>query len=106
MDAGRRGVTLGRMIYRREFLCAAGAALSVPGLVRAQSVRSLSADLRAAVAQLPQLHSLQVMRGDETVFAEAPRGPGLGALANIKTCSKSVVALLLGAALGAMVARR
>lgn len=89
-------------MYRRKFLCAAGAALSVPGLVRAQSAQtsqSLSADLRAAVARLPQLHSLQVMRGDETVFAEAPRGPGLGALANIKSCSKSVVALLLGAAL-------
>jgi CubicO group peptidase (beta-lactamase class C family) len=45
------------------------------------------------------LHSLQVSRGDSIVFAEAPRGPGLDRLANIKSCSKSIVALLLGAAI-------
>ena len=47
---------------------------------------------------LPQLHSLQVRRGDGIVFAEAPRGPGLDRFANIKSCSKSIVALLLGVA--------
>ncbi|PHP27097.1 serine hydrolase domain-containing protein [Limimaricola cinnabarinus] len=48
--------------------------------------------------RLSQMHSLQVMRGDDVVFAEAPRGPGLDAFANIKSCSKSIVALLLGVA--------
>ena len=54
------------------------------------------ANLHASVASLPQLHSLQVQRGDEILFAEAPRGQGLDQFANIKSCSKSIVALLLG----------
>lgn len=61
--------------------------------------RGQSDDLRAAVAALPQLHSLQIQRGAEMVFAQAPRGAGLERPANIKSCSKSVVALLLGAAI-------
>lgn len=55
--------------------------------------------LARAVDRLSQLHSLQVMRGDRVVFAAAPRGPGLSRFANIKSCSKSIVALLLGAAI-------
>lgn len=55
--------------------------------------------MHAAIRNLPQLHSLQIRRGNETVFAEAPRGPGLDRLANIKSCSKSIVALLLGCAI-------
>lgn len=48
---------------------------------------------------MPQLHSLLIRRGDDIVFAEALRGPGHDRLANIKSCSKSIVALLLGAAI-------
>ncbi|MGG7568063.1 serine hydrolase domain-containing protein [Rhodovulum sp. DZ06] len=77
---------------------AGAAALSAPTPVPALA-RAAPRELRAAIAGLDQLHSLQVMRGAEVVFAEAPRGPGLDRLANIKSCSKSVVALLLGAAL-------
>lgn len=55
--------------------------------------------LTMAIDALPQLYSIQVQTGDEVVFAAAPRGPGLGRLANIKSCSKSIVALLLGAAI-------
>ena len=51
------------------------------------------------IAELPQLHTIQVHRGDSKLFEAAPRGPGLDQLANIKSCSKSVVALLLGAAI-------
>lgn len=82
------------MLNRRRFLLASGVALAAPALARAQT-----AAIAAAVADLPQLHSIQVARGPETLYADAPRGPGLNALANIKSCSKSVVALLLGAAL-------
>ena len=82
------------MMDRRTFLGASGAALYFPHILRAQT-----SDLRSAVEALPQLHSLQISRGDKTVFAEAPRGPGLDSLANIKSCSKSIVALLLGAAI-------
>ena len=60
--------------------------------------RARTDDLKAAIAALPQLHSLQVQRGDDLMFAAAPRGPGLDRLTNIKSCSKSIVALLLGAA--------
>ncbi|SNT40332.1 serine hydrolase domain-containing protein [Tropicimonas sediminicola] len=82
------------MITRRLFSLSAAATLATPLVARAQSD-----DLRAAVASLPQLHSLQIRRANETVFAEAPRGPGLDRPANIKSCSKSIVALLLGSAI-------
>jgi CubicO group peptidase (beta-lactamase class C family) len=94
MDMRRWHVTPKLMMDRRSCLALTGAALCVPFLVRAQND-----ELRSALDALPQLHSLQVSRGDETLFAEAPRGPGLDRLANIKSCSKSIVALLLGAAL-------
>lgn len=57
------------------------------------------ANLNSSVASLSQLHSLQVQRGNEILFAEAPRGQGLDQVANIKSCSKSIVALLLGTAI-------
>lgn len=46
-----------------------------------------------------QLHSLQVLKGGDLVVAEVYRGPGLDRPANIKSCSKSIVALLLGIAI-------
>lgn len=81
------------MMYRRQFIAAA-AALATPRIGRAQN-----GDLQSAIEGLPQLHSLQVALGEATVFSAAPRGRGLNALANIKSCSKSVVALLLGTAI-------
>lgn len=78
------------MFTRRMMIAAA---LAAPTLVRAQ------ASLSSEIAALDQLHSLQVRLGDEVIFAEAPRGGGLNSLANIKSCSKSIVALLLGAAI-------
>ena len=82
------------MTNRRHILLSATAALCAPALLRARTD-----DPGAAIADLPQLHSLQVKRGDTLVFAAAPRGPGLDRLANIKSCSKSIVALLLGTAI-------
>ena len=55
--------------------------------------------IRHAIRGMTQLHSLQVQVGDEVIVAEAPRGPGLDRAANIKSCSKSIVALLLGTAM-------
>jgi CubicO group peptidase (beta-lactamase class C family) len=40
-----------------------------------------------------------IRRGSETIFAEARSSGGLSRTANIKSCSKSLVALLLGAAI-------
>ncbi len=82
------------MINRRNLLLTACATLAAPRIARAQS-----GELTSAIRNMPQLHSLQVRRGDEVVFAEAPRGPGLDNPANIKSCSKSIVALLLGCAI-------
>ncbi len=85
------------MITRRKFntLIAAGSALPFMGAAGAQEAGALT----SAVEELDQLHSLQVQRGGEVVFATAPRGNGLDAIANIKSCSKSLVALLLGTCL-------
>jgi CubicO group peptidase (beta-lactamase class C family) len=53
---------------------------------------------RRAARGLKQLHAIMVQRGDELVLADAVRGPGLDRAANLKSCSKSIVALLLGTA--------
>ena len=82
------------MMNRRTFLAGTAATLCAPYVAHAQTD-----DLRSALDALPQLHSIQISRGADPVLAEAPRGPGLDRLANIKSCSKSLVALLLGAAI-------
>ena len=79
------------MKTRRTFLLTCSAAIAAPAIVSSQS-----ADLNTALDDLPQLHALLVKQGDDLLFAEAPRGPGLERFANIKSCSKSLVALILG----------
>ena len=82
----RRAVTFGTL-----------AALSLPYLrpARAATVD----DLRQAVQRFDQLHAILVQRGEDVLLADAPRGRGLARAANIKSCSKSLLALLLGTAL-------
>jgi CubicO group peptidase (beta-lactamase class C family) len=82
------------MISRRHFSAAllAGMALPPSGAALGQTVDGI----RRAARGLNQMHALMVQRGDEVIVAEAPRGPGLDRAANIKSCSKSIVALLLG----------
>ena len=55
--------------------------------------------IRRTIRGMKQLHSLQIQLGDQVILAEAPRGAGLNRPANIKSCSKSIVALLLGTAI-------
>ncbi len=81
-------------LRRRQLLLSGCAAFLAPAIVRARTD-----EIAAAISELPQLHSLQILRGENLVFAAAPRGPGLDRPANIKSVSKSLVALLLGAAL-------
>lgn len=69
--------------------------LATPALAQADPW----ADVAAAARALPPLHSILVARNGETVLAEGFRGPGLDGLANVKSVSKSLVALLLGAAI-------
>ncbi|QDL92341.1 serine hydrolase [Paroceanicella profunda] len=85
------------MPNRRLFLASTAAALCAPALPRA--ARAGGADVVSDARALPQLHAILVRRGAEPLVAEAPRGPGLHRTANIKSCSKSLVALLLGAAI-------
>lgn len=85
------------MLTRRQFSAAFAAALACPEPLRAQS--DPVAALREAALGLPQLHAILVQRGSQRVLAEAPRGGGLDRVANIKSCSKSLVALILGTAI-------
>ena len=84
------------MITRRHFTAALLAGTAAPFVPRAIAQEN---SIETAIEGLGQLHSIQVQAGDEVVFASAPRGPGLDRVANIKSCSKSLVALLLGAAI-------
>jgi CubicO group peptidase (beta-lactamase class C family) len=85
------------MISRRTFTAGAGVALSISML--APAMASDQRGLSDAIAGLDQLHSLQVQRGNTVIFAQAPRGRGLDGQANIKSCAKSIVGLLLGQAI-------
>lgn len=85
------------MVTRRTFgaLLAGGLAMPLVCRAHAQAINGL----REAITGMSQLHSLQVQLDDDVIFAEAPRGPGLDGMANIKSCAKSLIALLLGAAI-------
>ncbi|GLQ57024.1 serine hydrolase domain-containing protein [Devosia nitrariae] len=85
------------MLTRRGFTALAAGGLAMAFVRRAEA--QARSDLGAAIEAMPQLHSLQVQRGADMLFAEAPRGGGLDRSANIKSCAKSIVALLLGAAI-------
>lgn len=84
------------MYSRRAFTIGMTAFLSAPALVQAETPR-LDA-LQASAAGFTQLRTLSVRRGDQTVFSKAFHGADLSRAANIKSCSKSIVALLLGTA--------
>jgi CubicO group peptidase (beta-lactamase class C family) len=66
--------------------------------VRARQAPDFSAVWEAA-AGLPQLYSLLVSRGGETLFEYYRRGHGPTRLANVKSASKSVIATLVGIAI-------
>ncbi len=85
------------MLTRRKFSTALLVGLGAPSLAGASGT-SLD-EIRQAIGSMGQLLSLQIQRGDEVIVAEAPRGPGLDRPANIKSCSKSLLALLLGTAI-------
>ncbi|WP_428929787.1 serine hydrolase domain-containing protein [Marinibacterium sp. SX1] len=77
---------------RRDFLVTAGAATLCAPAVRAQQA------LGDVMQDLPRINTLQILRGDDVVLADSRRAGGLDRVANIKSCSKSVLGLLLGAA--------
>ena len=86
---------------RRVVLRAATSCLAAP-FVASMPVRAqqLSFDgVRETADALDQLHALVVHRGGEPLFEEAFRGAGLDSIANVKSVSKTLVALLTGIAI-------
>ncbi len=89
MDAGRRAALLGL------------AALATP-TVLGRPARAQAGGLEAVATEaagLDQLHALVIRRGGDTLFERAFAGPGLDAVANVKSVSKTLVALLTGIAI-------
>ncbi|MDR9469191.1 serine hydrolase [Marinospirillum sp.] len=82
------------MITRRTFNQLALSGLALPFMPSAFGHSQPALD--RAVRSLTRLHSIQVQLGDQVIYAQAPRGSGLDSFAYIKSCSKSLVALLLG----------
>ena len=82
------------MISRRHFAATLLAGAAFPSAAFGQSVDAV----RKSARSLGQLHALLIQRGNYVIVADAPRGHGLDRAANIKSCSKSVVGLLLGTA--------
>lgn len=85
------------MLTRRSFTALAAASLAAPFVRPALSQEPSMLD--TALERFDQLHSIQVQLGGDLLYSQAPRGAGLDGLANIKSCSKSIVALLLGTCL-------
>ncbi|WP_420566266.1 serine hydrolase domain-containing protein [Thalassobaculum sp.] len=85
-------------LTRRQFTVGSAAALATPFIVPA-AAQTPGRAIGDAARAFDRLHAVLVQRGGDLVFAEALRGPGLDRTANIKSCSKSIVALLLGIAI-------
>ncbi|MEC9433264.1 MAG: serine hydrolase domain-containing protein [Pseudomonadota bacterium] len=84
---------------RRRFLLASAAALPFAPPFARPGVAQDASGYEDALDRLPQMRSLMIRRGDAVIFARARRSGDLDRPANIKSCSKSLVALLLGAAI-------
>ncbi len=84
--------------HTRRTLLAGAAALVVAPALRAASSDDFAA-ARDAAGELDQLHSLTIAVDGETRLAEAPRGPGLDAVVNVMSVSKTLVATLAGIAI-------
>ncbi|MEZ5666920.1 MAG: serine hydrolase [Alphaproteobacteria bacterium] len=96
-------------VGRRGLLAGAGAAIGLAALPQASAAVPQAAapavdarTLARAVERargLDQLHALVVGHGGAIVFAEAFRGPALDVPVNVKSVSKTVVAVLTGIAI-------
>ena len=82
----------------RRSLLAGAAALTFAPALRAAPTDDFAA-ARDAAAALDQLHSLTIAVDGETRLAEALRGPGLDAVVNVMSVSKTLVATLAGIAI-------
>ncbi|TDL81198.1 class C beta-lactamase-related serine hydrolase [Palleronia sediminis] len=89
------------MHARRRVILAGGAALAMPAILpfRAFGQSSGLDDIAARAGGLDQLHALVIRRNGATLFERAYAGPGLDAPANVKSVSKTLLALLTGIAI-------
>ncbi|WP_254870110.1 serine hydrolase [Thalassospira sp. HF15] len=85
------------MLTRRAFSATLLGAMATPVMGRA--LAQTPTNIRLRVADMSQLHAILVQRGEEVIVSESPRGPGLDRVANIKSCSKSIIGLLTGNAI-------
>ena len=81
-------------LTRRRMILASAAALAPLG-ARAQAQPAWA----GTAARLDQLHALVVTRGGAQAFGRAFRGPALDRPVNVKSVSKTIVALLTGIAI-------
>lgn len=88
-------------LSRRKTLLAAGAALLSSPMVSRRTHAQVAgvAGFADAAAGLDQLRSLVIRQGGQPVFARAFRDPALERPANVKSVSKTIVALLTGIAI-------
>ncbi|MEO4042682.1 serine hydrolase [Hoeflea sp. CAU 1731] len=85
---------------RRNFSKVAVIGLAAPFLIlRALPAWTQEQSIEEAARSFDRLRSLIVQHGDKVLFFEALRGPPLDQPASIKSCSKSIVSLLLGTAI-------
>lgn len=97
---GSRG--LARLHWTRRTALARGlAALAVPAVATGPALGQAAAleDAAARAEGLGQLHALIVRRGGRALYERAFRGGGLDTPANVKSVSKTLLALLTGIAI-------
>ncbi len=82
------------MIPRRSVLALPAAFLAAPALAQVGGFRATAEALDG------RLHALVVRQGGAEVFAESYGGRGLDRMANVKSVSKTLLALLAGIAIG------
>ncbi|WBU62804.1 serine hydrolase domain-containing protein [Paracoccus aerodenitrificans] len=87
-------------LSRRNALFSGAATLGMPLLARRGMAQSGGlSGVEAQAAGLDQLRSLVISREGQQIYARAFRGPGLESVANVKSVSKTIVALLTGIAI-------
>ncbi|WP_346796806.1 serine hydrolase [Halomonas sp. Bachu 37] len=86
-------------LTRRQLLSVGAAMMATTMLGGRVLAQGRFDDIAAEAERLDQLHSLVIHRQGERLFAEAFRGPALDQPANVKSVSKTLVALLTGIAI-------
>ncbi|MDO5606261.1 MAG: serine hydrolase [Paracoccus sp. (in: a-proteobacteria)] len=80
---------------RRRITACGAAAVFMPAIARAQTLD----DVASAAARLGQLRALVIHRDGQRVFSASFRGPAPDRPANIKSVSKTLIALMTGMAI-------